>query len=92
MKHLKMEHLENCFNKAIEIAKDDKWYVAVAVQFDDVNDVEIIINPIGNAEYKLKYYKSVYDEDLNHKHASGVKILGFTYGSGFEEIEKDLIG
>lgn len=40
---------------------------------------EIIINPAENLEKKLEYYKNTYDEDLKHKYAEGVKIIGYTF-------------
>lgn len=88
-KGLKMHGLEAYF--AIAILNKVK-YVAVAIEFDESDDVEIIVNPIENAEYKLKYYQESYDEDLNHKYAYGVKIVGVTFGDTFEEIENDLLG
>lgn len=89
MKHeLTIGRLEATFKKAIDIGVK---YVAVAIQFDDVDDVEIIINPIRNAEYKLEYYKQTYNDDLTHRYAKGVKILGVSCGHSFEDIEYDLI-
>lgn len=37
---------------------------------------ELIINPPANIENKLVYYKATYDENLEHKHAKGIRIVG----------------
>lgn len=85
---LTMSGLEKIFKRAIE---NNAEYVAVAVEFDEADDVEVIINTIENAEYKLKYYKESYNFDLTHKYAKGVKILAVAFGDSFEEIEVDLL-
>lgn len=53
---------------------------------------EIIINENENFDKKFDYYKKTYHEDLTLKAFSGIRIVGFTYGDSFQEIEKDLIG
>lgn len=85
-----MGDLEYYFRKAM--ATEGVRYIAVSIEFDETTDVEVIINPIENAEYKLKYYTQMYDENLRHKYANGVKIIRFTYGHTFETIELDLLG
>lgn len=37
---------------------------------------ELITNPPANIEKKLAYYKATYDENLEHKHAKGIRIIG----------------
>jgi hypothetical protein len=86
---LTLDSLINCFNRANEF---DMKYVAVAVNIHNSDSNEIIINTRENFESKLEYYKTVYDEDLNHRHADGISIVGFTFGDTFAEIEEDLIG
>lgn len=83
----KLELLENCFIEAKEVSK----YVAIAIQFDDMENLEIIINPVENVEDKISYFKMVYDDNLNHKHSSSIKIVKFAHGKNFEEIEKQLV-
>ncbi|OLN21729.1 hypothetical protein BTO30_13510 [Domibacillus antri] len=39
---------------------------------------ELITNPPANLPKKLEYYKATYDENLNHKHAKGIRIIGYT--------------
>ena len=52
---------------------------------------EIIINENENFDSKFAYYKKAYNEGLTLKTFNGIKIVGFTYGNSFEEIEKDLL-
>lgn len=40
---------------------------------------EIIINPPENLEKKLEYYQQTYGDDLEHKHAKGIKIIGYSF-------------
>ena len=87
MTNYQMNSLEMCFKRAIEYKAE---YVAVKIEMEGFSSPEIIINPIENAEDKLKYYQNVYDENLNHKHAKGIRIVNFTYGYSFEEIQIDL--
>lgn len=85
---LSINNLEICFTKAKEVGAN---YVAVLIEMK-LDKPEIIINSIENVDSKLEYYKDVYDENLNHKYADGIKIIGFTYGRSFTDIEFDLIG
>lgn len=39
---------------------------------------ELIINQRENFEFKLDYYAKTYDDNLEHKHAKGIKIVGAT--------------
>lgn len=85
---LKMEHLINCF----EAAKQQKSkYVAVKIYMEGFEKPEIIINSIENFDKKLEYYKNAYDEDLKLKAVPTIKIIGFTFGDLFENIEKSLM-
>lgn len=53
---------------------------------------EIIINENANFDKKFDYYKKAYNENLTLKTFKGIKIVGFSYGNTFKEIEKDLLG
>ena len=66
-------------------------YVGVLIEMPGFEKPEVIINENKNFDSKLDYYRSAYDEDLNHKHAPGIKITGFTYGNFFAGIEEDLV-
>lgn len=84
---LTIKNLENCFNGAI---KNNAKYLGIKVQFKDKFCSEIIINETNNFGVELDYFKKVYDENLTNKHCEKIKIVGFTYGNTFEDIEKDL--
>lgn len=84
---LNMQYLEECF----QIALERKFpYIAVKISMEGFKEPEVIINPYENFITKLDYYKNVYDEDLNHKFAKGIKITGVTIACDFEEIQEDL--
>lgn len=83
-----IEELKACFSLAIE---DGAYFVAIKIKMDDFPKEEIIINPIENAEKKLEYYLSAYNEDLTLKSCNKIKIIACTYGDDFEEIQADLM-
>ena len=88
--NLTITNLENCFRSAID---SGYRYVAVRVHMKGFTNDEVIINTLANAEEKLNYYKNAYNEDLTHKQAGeNIKIVGFTFGDWFEDIEKDFFG
>lgn len=63
-------------------------YVAVEVEMNGYDKNEIIVNEHENIDSKLEYYLNVYDENLEHKHSPGIRIIDFTYFNKFEELEK----
>jgi len=80
-----MLNLENYFLKA----KKHKWdYIGIKIQMDGFPEPEIIINPLANYDAKLEYYKKAYNDDLTLKAFSGIKIIDFSYGSSYEDIEE----
>ena len=83
-----IEDLKTCFLLATEV---EASFVAVKIKMDDFPKEEIIINPIENAEKKLEYYLSAYNKDLTLKSCNKIKIIAFTYGDDFEEIQADLM-
>lgn len=85
---LTINNLENCFNAAIN---RHKKYVALLVNMDRDSKPEIIIHQNEDFENKLSYYKSTYNEYLDHKFIDGTHIVNFTYGDSLSEIEEDLI-
>ena len=85
---MKIENLEKCFYGA---SKQNKKYVGVKIQMQGFSKPEIIINENENFNSKLDYYKKAYNEDLTLKTFNGIKIVGFTYGDSFKDIEEDLI-
>lgn len=87
MFEITMKNLEISFERE---KKYNAEFVAVKIEMEGFPEVEFIINPIVNADSKLAYYKNTYDENLNHKHAKGIKIVGCTFGNDWNEIEEDL--
>lgn len=81
---LTIDNLEICFNTAI---KTNSKYIAVLVKTPNSDKPEMIINANENFNSKLDYYKNAYNKDLTLKTCDGIKIVGFTYGSSFSEIE-----
>ena len=62
-------------------------FVAVKIEMDGFPKPEVIINESVNIESKLDYYIKTYDENLKHKFAPGIRIVDFTYGETFDEIQ-----
>jgi len=85
---LTMENLEVCFNSAKEQGYP---YVGVKIKMEGFEEAEVIINPITNFDKKLEYYKNAYNDDLTLKSFNGIKIIGFSYGDTYDEIEIDLV-
>lgn len=86
---MNINNLEKCFQEAT--VRGEK-YVGVKIQMEGFPKAEIIINENENFDRKLAYYKKAYNEDLTLKAFNGIKIIGFTYGNSFDDIEVDLIG
>ena len=84
---LTIKNLEYCFNKALN---HNAKYLGIKVQLEERFCSQIIINERNNFRFKWGYYAETYNEDLTHKHNEKIKIIGFTYGNTFEEIERDL--
>lgn len=83
-----LENVEICFQKAMQ---DDWKFVGVKIEMAGFHKPEIIINSRENFEAKLAYYQKAYNKDLTLKTFNGIKIVGFTFGNSFDEIEKDLV-
>jgi hypothetical protein len=85
---MNIENLEKCF---FEASHKSAKYVGVKIQMQGFPRPEIIINENENFDSKFAYYKKAYNDDLTLKTFNGIKIVGFTYGESFEEIERDLM-
>ena len=70
-----IKDLEAIINKAIAT----KQPLGLFIEMPDFEEPEMIINPLVNLEKKLDYYKKTYDENLEHKYAKGIKIIGYTF-------------
>lgn len=89
MSELNINMLENCFKAAKE---KNKRFVGVKISMQGFPSPEVIINERENFDLKLSYYKSAYNENLTLGSYESIKIVGFTYGDSYEDIQKDLIG
>ena len=87
MKELTINHLENCFTAAKE---NKARFIGVKIAMKYFALPEVIINEHPNFDKKLEYYKGAYNTDLTLKATDTIKIIGFTYGDSYEEIQKDL--
>ena len=85
---MKIDNLEKCFKAAQD---NNANYIAVLIMMPGFENPEIIINTKENIDSKLTYYKKAYNNDLTLKTFNEIKIIGFTYGNTFSELEKDLI-
>jgi hypothetical protein len=84
---LTMTNLENSFAGAKE---KGSRFIGLVIRTDGFPEDEVIINKNANFDSKLAYYQKTYDENLNHKFAKGISIIGFTYANCFETIQDDL--
>lgn len=83
-----IKNLEKCFYEA---SQQNKKYVGVKIEMQGFPKPEIIINENINFDSKFAYYKKAYNEDLTLKTFNGIKIVGFTYGDSFKEIEEMIL-
>ncbi|WP_144519807.1 hypothetical protein [Bacillus thuringiensis] len=84
---LTLESLEKCFNEAVT---EEANYVAVQIEMDGFPSDEVIINDKHNIVSKLEYYKKTYNEDLEHRYAPGIRIVGYAYGYSFSGVQREL--
>jgi hypothetical protein len=78
-----MQCIENFFNGSNE-------FVGIQLTIPNAPGCEIIINPKENFKEKLAYYKKTYDEDGVHKHVPSIKIIGWSCGNTFQELQDGL--
>lgn len=71
-----LDKLEKIFNEA----KIRHLDIALELTVPTCNDTEIIIVKNANLDYKLDYYKQNYNEDLELKRFTEIKILGIKEG------------
>ena len=84
---MKMNNLINCFEAA---KRTGARYIGMKIKMPNCPCPEVIINEYPNFDTKLEYYKTAYSEDLSLKTYKDIKIIGFTYGDNFDQIQKDL--
>lgn len=68
-----MDELERVIKTAIKAETKLSLFITIP----GLPEPEIITNPVANLEKKLEYYKTTYDDNLEHKHAKGIKIIGW---------------
>lgn len=59
-------------------AKHNAQWLIIEVEVEG-NEPEIIINPKGNFEAKLAYYKKAYNENLTLKANPNIKIIRYDF-------------
>lgn len=69
----------NDLEKIIGIAIRENEPLGLFIEMPGFEQPELITNPAINLSKKLEYYKNTYDENLEHKHAKGIKIIGYTF-------------
>lgn len=87
MPKLNINNLEKCFYEA---SHKGMKYVGVKVKMLQFPEAQIIIDSNENFDKRFSYYKEVFCDNLESE--KGNRIIGFTYGDSFEELEKDLLG
>jgi hypothetical protein len=71
----KMSELEFVVKSAIKSNQN----LMLFIEMPEFPSPEMIINPVENLEKKLEYYKNTYDDNLEHKHAKGIKIIAYSF-------------
>jgi len=85
---LTLENLELCFNSAKE---EEYLYVGIKYEMKGFKESEISIIPLNNFAKRLEDYKNICNNDLTFKGNDNIKIVGFTMGDTFSEIQNDLV-
>ena len=65
---------------AVEMAMKQNKSLSLLITLPGLDSPEMITNPVENLEKKIEYYKVTYGENLEHKHAEGIKIVGYSIG------------
>lgn len=74
MKIKTMKELEQVVRMAIEGGN----HLGILIEMPGFPEPELITNPTANLSKKLAYWKNTYNANLEHKHAVGIKIIGYT--------------
>lgn len=89
MKEMPMlDKLEQTFKVAKNIGIK---HIGIGIKFDDLEGIEVIINPLENADEKLKYYKDVYDKGGIHKYSHNIRIVSVAAGDNVKHLYDNLI-
>lgn len=60
-------HADHCLKNGLPLA--------VLIDMPGFDSPELITNPPENIEKKMDYYRATYDDNCNHKHAPGIRII-----------------
>ena len=84
---IRKEDFFNLYNKY----KDDTNFMVIGIEMPDLESHELIVNHKSNFEEKMKYYDSVYDENLIMIRNRDIKIVSFMFAEEviFAEEEED---
>lgn len=80
-----MKDLVRIINEAIQ---SKVKYFGIRVENDVVDEYEIIINKCENLDHKIAYYINAYNDKLELKKYSEIKIVDACYADDFMEIER----
>jgi hypothetical protein len=78
-----IDGLERCFSVAKET---NQKFIGVLIEMQGFEKPELIINESENFDSKLAYYKKAYNEDLTLKTFSGIRIIGYSFGSSLNDV------
>jgi hypothetical protein len=78
-----IDGLERCFSVAKET---NEKFIGVLIEMQGFEKPELIINESENFDSKLAYYKKAYNEDLTLKTFSGIRIIGYSFGSSLNDV------
>lgn len=70
-----MKDLQRAVDSSIETNRP----LGIFIEMPGFPKPELIINPVENLKKKLEYWIKTYDENLMHKHAKGIRIVGYTF-------------
>ena len=76
---MKMETMAD-LEFAVEMAIKENKSLSLLITLPGLESPEMITNPVENLEKKLEYYKNTYGDNLEHRHAKGIKIVGYSIG------------
>ena len=63
----------------IDVAIEENNPLSLFIEMPGFEQPELITNPVINLRKKLEYYQNTYDDNLEHKYAKGIKIIGYTF-------------
>lgn len=72
---MNMQRLEHC----AQICLDANQPIKVLIEMPGFDKPELIINPPENIKKKMEYYKATYDENCEHKHTKGIRLVDVVF-------------